>query len=150
MTSPRTSIRDAIVLAFNQSKVSPDRQVPEYAVSLFFLTETELKQSSTYCVVLTDEAPTENGTHQKDDISATVKVICWANDAADPHGLLDSMIEDACDTLRTALATLKEKRQIGTGIVESITVADAKSTDGPLAQAVIQLAVTFQRAGVRA
>lgn len=150
MMSPRTSIRDAIVLAFNQAKASPERQVQDYAVSVLFLTETELKQSATYCVVLTDEARAGNGTMQTDDIAATLKVICWASDAADPHGLLDAMIDDACDTLRTALAALKEARQIGVGMIDSITVADAKSTDGPLAQAVIQLTVTFQRPGVRA
>lgn len=150
MTSPRTSIRDAIVLAFAQSKGSTERQVPDYAVSVLFLTETELKQAATYCVVLTDEARTEHSTLQTDDISAILRVVCWASDATDPHGLLDAMIDDACDTLRTALAALKEARQIGMGMIESITVADAKSTDGPLAQAVLQLAVTFQRPGVRA
>jgi hypothetical protein len=150
MTSPRTSIRDAIVLAFTQAKAAPERQVPDYAVSVLFLTDTELKQAATYCVVMTDETRTGNGTLQTDDISATLKVICWASHATDPHGVLDMMIEDACDTLRTALAALKAARQIGTGLIDSISVADAKSTDGPLAQAVIQLAVTFQRPGVRA
>lgn len=150
MTSPRTIIRDAIVSAFTQAKASPDRQVPDYAVSPLFLTETELKQAATYCVVMTDEARTGNSTFQSDDIAATIKVICWASEATDPHGLVDKMIEDACDTLRTALATLRERRGIGMGLIDSITVADAKSTDGPLAQAVIQGTVTFQRTGVRA
>lgn len=150
MSSPRTVIRDVLMLAFTQAKGSRERLVQEYAVSPLFLTETELKQAATYCVVMTDEARTEHSTHQSDDISATVKIICWANDAVDPHGLVDNMIEDACDTLRTALGIAKQQKHIGSGMIESVTVADAKTPDGPLAQAVIQLAVTFQRPGVRA
>lgn len=150
MSSPRTIIRDAIAQAFEQSQGVPDQLLSEYQLSRLWLSETELKQRATYCVVVSDETRAGASSMQTDEHAASVKVVCWASDATDPHGLLDDMIEHACDRLRMALAVLKEARQISMGLIDEISVADAKSTDGPLAQAIIRLTVTFQRPGVRA
>ena len=148
--SSRTVIRNAIVSAFELSQGSLDRRVPEYRVALNYLTETELKQSAVYCVIVSDEARAEGNSLQRDMVSATVKLILWANDTSDPRGKLDSMIEDACETIRTALATLRADKTIVSGMLDEIQSDEATTAAGPLAQAVMRLSVTYQRPAVMA
>lgn len=148
--SSRTLIRDAIVSAFELSQGSPDRRVPEYGVSLKYLTESELKQAAVYCVIVSDEARAEGNSFQRDMVAATVKLILWANDTADARGKLDSMIEDACETLRTALSTLRQDKVIVSGMLDEIQSDEATTAAGPLAQAVMRLSVTYQRPAVMA
>lgn len=148
--SVRTSIRDAIVQAFELSNGSPDRRVPEYEVSVRYLNMDETKQSATYCVIVSDEARADGNSFQRDMVSATVKLILWANDASDPRGKLDGMIEDACETLRAALATLRADQTIVSGTLDEIQSDEATTAAGPLAQAVMRLSVTYQRPAVMA
>lgn len=148
--SPRTIIRNAIVSAFELSQGSLDRRVPEYRVALNYLTESELKQSATYCVIVSDEARAEGNSFQRDMVSATVKIVLWANDTSDPRGKLDSMIEDACETMRTALATLRADQIIVAGMLDEMQSDEATTAAGPLAQAVMRLSVTYQRPAVMA
>jgi hypothetical protein len=147
-TSPRTLIRDAIVSAFEQSDGSLERRVSEYGVSVKYLTETELKQAAVYCVIVSDEARAEGNSLQRDMVSATVKLVLWANDPSDPREKLDRMIEDACDTLRNAFQVLRADRTIVSGALDEIQSDEATTAAGPLAQAVMRLSVLYQRPAV--
>jgi hypothetical protein len=146
--SPRTTIRDAIVSACRHGQGTTARRVQEYAVALNYLTDSELKQSAVYCVLVTDETGADGSSFQRDMVAATVKVVLWANDANDPREKLDRMIEDACDSVRVALQALRSSSAIVSGVLEEITTDEATTAAGPLAQAVIRLSVMCQRPAV--
>lgn len=133
--SDRTVIRDLIVSEMNVLKNSGAGRVPEFDVSLRFLTQEETKRASTYCVIVTDETRSAS-TMQDDTYQLNGAVVIYAHDTSDARAKLDLMIEDALDVLRRAFQAIR-----GTFLklaVDSITTSEASTVEGDWPQAVIR------------
>lgn len=143
--SPITVIRDRIAAEFETLRKTGAGRVPEFEISLLWLSEMEGKRAHTYCVVVSGETR-ERQTHAHDLWMIKGKVVLWAHDAADASATLYEMIEDAQDVLRRAFEGLRGTIQSGR----------ADEWDGPerttvskeWAQAVIPWSCTHQRAGM--
>lgn len=135
MSSPRTIIRDRIVAEFTILKNNGSGQVPEFDISLKFLTQEETKRASTYCVIVTDETRTAS-TMEDDQYQLTGLVVLYAHDTSDARAKLDLMIEDTLDVLRRVFQSIR-----GTFLklsIDSVTTSEASTLEGDWPQAVIR------------
>lgn len=119
--------------------------VPEFEISLRWLSPEETKRASTYCVVVTDESR-KAGTHQQDEYELSGKVVLYANDQKDARAKLDLMIEDALEVLRRAFRAMQGLVQKAT--IEEITTTEATNIEGDWPQAVIRWTAIHRRAGM--
>lgn len=140
--STRTLIRDRIVDEFDRLKTSASGRVPEFDISLRWLTETETKRASTYCVIVTDEQRNAH-TLQDDTYQLSGAVVLYAHETTDARAKLDLMIEDAIEVLRRAFQAMPDKLQKAN--VESITATEASTAEGDWPQAVIRWNATHTR-----
>lgn len=124
--SVRTTIRDRIVQEFAVLKEAESGRVPEFDISLRWLSAEETKRAATYCVLVTDETVTA-ATLAHDNYELTGAVVLYASDTRDPRGKLDLMIEDALEVLRRALTGLR-------GVIERAMVEDVKTTESSTAE----------------
>lgn len=88
-------VRDTVVAMLEAVKGHAELVgVPDFDVSLEFLTAEETTRAATYCVVVTDET-WESFTHAHFEAVLTVKIVMYANDSLDPHRVLRTMKQDA-------------------------------------------------------
>ena len=129
MTTPaistRTVVRDAIVLALGNLKGQSTARNKTFAVSLRYLTETETKQATTYCVVCTNEQGVAQ-TQQHATWDLTVLIVIWAYDTNDPRAKLDACLEDVYETMLLVQATMRD-------VVWKMTLGDIQTDDGTTA-----------------
>lgn len=135
MSSVRTIIRDRLVDEFEARRDAQAGRVTDFDISLRWLSETEVKRASTYCVVMTDEQRSSQ-TMQDDEYRLTGVIILYANDSKDSRSKLDDMIEDAMDVLRLTLRALLGTIQ--SGAIDSVTTTEASTAEGDWTQAVIR------------
>lgn len=109
-TSVRTQVRAAFVAALAQLN-APDAAARLAPVEIVtdYLTETEIKQSPSYGVIVTDEEAEEparrtHGSMGTSDLALTVLVIIYVRDETDRRAVLDAAIEDVTDALRRGQA----------------------------------------------
>jgi hypothetical protein len=141
--SVRTTIRDRIVQEFAVMQQAESGRVPEFDISLRWLTVDEGKRAATYCVLVTDE--TRNaGTLQYDDYELVGAVVLYAHETRDPRGKLDLMIEDALEVLRRAFRGLEQA--IERAMVEEIKTTESSTAEGEWPQAVIRWRALHRRA----
>lgn len=143
-TSPRTILRNTVMEQFLARKNQASVRVKTFAVSPNYLVEQETKQAHTYCVLVTDEQ-IQHFTMTQFDSSATLKLVLYAHDPADPRSILDAMIEDALDVVR-GLMRHDLSRQTWKITPDSISTDEATTAAGPWAQAVCQWTVRLSRA----
>lgn len=141
--SHRTQIRDAIIQEFNNLRLARSGRVPEFEISTSWLTETETKRVTTYCVIITDESRGELSLAE-DAFEMTGAVVLYAMDSADPRGKLDLMIEDAIEVLRRAMSASRSYLQ--NAKLDSITTSESSTVEGFWTQAVIRWMATHRRA----
>lgn len=141
--STRTLVRDRIVQEFQALKQSGVGRVPEFDISLRWLTETETKRAGTYCVIVTDEQRSGQ-TLQADAYQLSGAVVLYAQDTKDARAKMDLMIEDALEVLRRAFQALSGTIQ--KAAVESVTTTEASTAEGDWPQAVIRWSAVHRRA----
>ena len=146
-TSPRTLFRNAIVTAFAQRKGTDAMRHQDFQVSLYYLSEEQIRQPVTYCVVVTDELLTAQTT-QRDDCAMTVLIVMYIKDDADPRGMLDAAIEDAYETVLSVQGALKEI--VWKMKLEELTTDEGTTIAKPYAQAVQRWSAHHRRAAVAA
>lgn len=145
--SPRTLLRNAIVAAFTARKGTDAMRLPEYAVSTNYLSEEQVTNNVTYCVVVTDETLTAQ-TMSKDDCAMTVLIVIYFKGDADPRAKLDMAIEDAYETVLTVQPALKET--VWKLKLEEFTTDEGTTIAKPYAQAVQRWSAHHRRAAVAA
>jgi hypothetical protein len=145
--STRTLVRDAVIRILTSRKKDAQVRVAEFAVSPRFLSEQETNQKHTYCVIITDEqVDTASSSQRARGFAITVKIVCYAYDQADPHAVLDAMIEDAAAAMGL-LVTQPELRGLVWHVVpESITTDEGTTAALPWGQAVCQWSARHARA----
>ena len=141
--STRTVVRDRIVAEFETMQAARSGLVPEFDISLRWLTETETKRAGTYCVIVTDEQRTSQ-TLQHDAYQLSGAVVSYAQDTKDARAKMDLMIEDALAVLRRAFQALTGVLQKAS--VESVTTTEASTAEGDWPQAVIRWSAVHRRA----
>lgn len=147
MSGNRSVIRDAVVTAFENLKKQETARVPEFNVARRWLTETEVKGASTYCVVATDERPAAQ-TQQQDTFELVLVVVIWSHDTKDPRVKLDAMIEDCFDAMRAAWNGAM--REVAWMVrLEELTTDEGTAAAGPWAQAVLRWTVSHRRATIQ-
>lgn len=130
--SDRTVLRDAVVDMFRARQGQDGLRIPEYDVSLNYLTETECKRFPTYCVIVTDE--TSSTFTQKDgDCQLQLKVVIYAKEDGDVRAVLDAAIEDAYETV---LLVQSFKPNIWMMTLEEISTDEGTTIAKPHAQAI--------------
>ena len=141
--STRTLVRDVIVQEFDTMKRTGSGTIPAFEVSQNWLTETEAKQSATYCVVVTDETrlPSQLDSDQYELAGA---IVIYARDTNDVRAKLDSMIEDALAVVRRSLQSMQPT--IERARIDTVSTSEATTAEGPLAQAVIRFTIVHRRA----
>lgn len=145
LTSPRTTLRNAILAAFNQRENTDAMRIQAYDVILNYLSEEQVTQAVTYCVVVTDEMPTTQ-TMQKDDCLMTALIVIYIKDTGDSRAKLDAAIEDAYETVLTVQGTLREI--VWKLKLENITTDEGTTIARPYAQAVQRWSAHHRRAAV--
>lgn len=109
--SARTIVRDAVIDVLNTRRDKTSVRVTNFNISKKYLNQPTDK-SNTYCVIVGDESP-DGRTMNSETWTMTLKIVCWANDANDPHAIIDAMIEDVQDVMRLVRSAL-------TGVVSDI------------------------------
>lgn len=142
MMSPRTMVRDRIASEFQVLREAESGRVPEFEVSLRWLSPEETKRASTYCVIVTDETRTA-ATLKVDNYQMTGAVVLYANDTRDARAKMDLMIEDAIEVLRRAFQALSGV--IERAMVESVTTTEASTAEADWPQAVIRWTALHRR-----
>lgn len=143
--STRTIVRDTVMQMLESRKGQSILRVKAFAVSNRFLSEQETKQANTYCVIVTDEA-IEGATQRARDSRLTLKLVLYAYDTKDPHGVLDAMIEDVHDLMQGLDDHADVTDLISSVRPESITADEATTAAGPWAQALCIWTLTHRRA----
>jgi hypothetical protein len=143
MSSVRTIIRDRIVAEFLVLAENGSGRVPEFDVSLRWLSPDETKRAATYCVIVTDESRAGQ-TLEQDAYQVSGAVVLYAHDTKDARGKMDLMIEDAIEVLRQAFRVLTGVIQ--TAVVESVTTTEASTAEQEWPQAVIRWTALHRRA----
>lgn len=141
--STRTVVRDRIVKEFETVQAARSGRVPEFDISLRWLSETETKRSATYCVIVTDEQRNAQ-TLQDDAYQLSGAVVLYAKDTTDARAKMDLMIEDALDVLRRAFQALQGV--IEKAAVESVTTTEASTAEADCPQAVVRWSAVHRRA----
>lgn len=141
--SPITVIRDRIAAEFETLKRTESGRVKEFDVSLFWLSETETKRASTYCVIVSGETRAPQ-THANDVWELKGKIIVWAMDTSDAAAKLYDMIEDVHDVLRRAFRALEGTIQ--SAVVEEWDGPERTTSTKDWAQAVIPWVCKHRRA----
>lgn len=142
MISPRTIIRDRIVSEFQIMQENESGTVPEFEISLRWLSPEETKRASTYCVIVTDETRTA-GTLKVDNYQLAGAVVLYAHDTRDARAKLDLMIEDTLAVLRRAFQALSGV--IERAMVDSVTTTEASTAEDQWPQAVIRWTALHRR-----
>lgn len=143
MSSVRTLIRDRIVAEFAVLRESGSARVPEFEVSLRWLSPDETKRQASYCVVVTDESRAGQ-TQQQDLYLLSGVVVLYAHDTSDARAKMDDMIEDAVEVLRRAFQVLAGVIQHAS--VDSVTTTEASPAEKDWPQAVIRWTARHRRA----
>lgn len=131
--SARTLVRDAVIATFEQRKGDDGVRVKAYDVSPNFLTVEECKRWPTYCVIVTDEAPSEF-TQRQVDCTMTLTIVIYVKDDRDVRAALDAAIEDVYDTMLLAVARIGEAAWQLT--LTELTTDDGTTIAKPHAQAI--------------
>jgi hypothetical protein len=142
--SPRTIIRDAVVNVLNMRTDKDSVRVPNFDVSLRYLTPDQTNKRNTYCVIVGDESPTSR-TMSNERWDMQLKVVCYAHDTDDPHAIIDGMIEDAQDAMVLVREDLRSFHVVLDIESASIT-SDERTTESlPWGQAVRTWTVSHDR-----
>lgn len=136
-------VRDGIVAEFETMQAAGSGRVQEFDISLRWLTETETKRASTYCIIVTDEQRTSHTLHD-DAYQLSGVIVLYAQDTRDARAKIDLMLEDAIEVLRRAFHGMASVLQKAS--VESITTSEGSTAEAYWTQGVIRWSGVHRRA----
>lgn len=140
--SLRTVLRDAVIAQLATLKATGSARVKDFGTSPRYLSAEEARNSTTYCVVVTDETRSTQ-TLERDAWDATLLVVIYAYDTKDPRAKLDDCIEDGIEQVLRVGASLKDS--VWTVHLNEITTDEGTTAAGPWAQAVLRWSVGHRR-----
>lgn len=137
----RTEIRERIEEALRMIASRPDANCRAFALSRTWDEVTELTSWPTYCVIVTDEAITNESFEFRRCVVDGVIVI-YVRDGSDPRAELDKSIEDVWNATTDAGTLGGVVREIS---IDNIECDDATRMAKPFAQAVLRWRCTITR-----